>query len=177
MDHLSSSRLGFRSKQAIVVVAQGFGQLTTGRWCVPLDDSPVVSGGLGPAEFVLLGASTVALAAYVYLAGWLVTSARLSAARLPVDAPLPIVGDKVVFTSGLQMVPIKAVVFGAMCAVAYAVHAWTWTKRAPESHRILTTDRASARKEAHDEAAELAAGRNRIRTAGHRIRGSARGER
>jgi hypothetical protein len=113
-------------------------------------DPPEALRGPGPAEFVQLAAFTVALAAYVYLAGWLVTSARLAAARLPVDASLPMAGDKVIFAAGLRMVLIMAVVFGAMSAIAYAVHAWAWAERAPEWHRILTAGRTSARKEAQD---------------------------
>lgn len=69
----------------------------------------------------------------MYLLGWLVTWVRLSAARLPVGASLPIIDDKVVFTTGLRTVLLMAVVFGAMCTVAYAVHAWTWNRRVPPS--------------------------------------------
>jgi hypothetical protein len=112
------------------------------------DDPGAAPRSVGPTELVELAAFTLALAGYVYLAGWLVTWVRFAAARLPVDSSLPIVGNKVVFTSGLRMVLTMAVVFGAMCALAYAVHAWTWAKRAPEWHRIVRNGRANARKEA-----------------------------
>jgi Vacuolar protein sorting-associated protein 62 len=93
---------------------------------------------------VKVAAFSVALVGYVFLIGWMVTWVRLSAARLPVDASLPLVDDKIVFTTGLRTVLLMAVVFAAMCAVAYLTHAWTWTKRAPEWHAVVSSGRAKA---------------------------------
>src|SRR5438445_3674323 len=103
---------------------------------------------LDSGEIAKLLLLSVALVGYVYLAGWLVTWIRLAAARLPVDASLPMIRDKVLFASGLRMVVVIAVVFAAMCAFAYMVHAWTWNKRAPEWHSIVEQGRAGARNEA-----------------------------
>ena len=69
---------------------------------------------------VKVAAFLVALVVSVYLIGWLVTWVRLAAARLPVDASLPVIDDKVVFAAGLGTVLLMAFVFAAMCAVAYA---------------------------------------------------------
>jgi hypothetical protein len=99
---------------------------------------------LDAREMVKVAAFSVALVSYVFLIGWMVTWVRLSAARLPVDASLPVIDDKTVFTTGLRTVLLVAVVFAAMCAVAYLTHAWTWTKRAPEWHAVVTLGRAKA---------------------------------
>jgi hypothetical protein len=97
------------------------------------------------AKLLLL---SIALAGYVYLAGWFVTAIRLAAARLPVDAALPVIDNKVLFAAGLRLVLAMTIVFGAMCLVAYLVHAWTWNKRAPEWHSIVNSSRAEARDKA-----------------------------
>ncbi len=94
---------------------------------------------------VKLAAFLVALVVSVYLIGWLVTWVRFAAARLPVDASLPVIDDKVVFAAGLRTVLLMAFVFAAMCAVAYAAHAWTWNARAPEWHAVVRYGRAHAR--------------------------------
>ena len=95
-------------------------------------------------ELVELLVVLVVAAAYVYVIGWVITWVRLSAARVPVDASLPIIGNQVVFLAGLRLVVVMAIVFGAMCAVAWAVHAWTWEHRAPEWHSVIKHGRVEA---------------------------------
>ena len=90
---------------------------------------------------VKLAAFSIALVVCACLIGWLVTWVRLAAARLPVDAALPVIDDKVVFAAGLRTVLLMAVAFAAMCAIAYA-HAWTWNARAPEWHEVVRSGRA-----------------------------------
>lgn len=99
---------------------------------------------LDAREMVKVAAFSVALVGYVFLIGWMITWVRLSAARLPVDASLPVVDDKVVFTTGLRTVLLMAVVFAAMCMAAYLAHAWTWATRAPEWHAVVSSGRAKA---------------------------------
>ncbi len=88
--------------------------------------------------------AVVPLAGYVYAIGWLVTWARLSAARLSVDSSLPMVDEKVILATGARVVIVMAIVFGAMCAVAYAVHWGRWDKHADAWRDIVEHDRASA---------------------------------
>jgi hypothetical protein len=87
----------------------------------------------------------VALVAYVYAIGWLVTWVHLAAARLPVAASLPAVDDKVIFATGVSAVLVMAIAFAAMCAVAYAVHVGRWDKHVDVWSDILDTSRSSAR--------------------------------
>ena len=72
----------------------------------------------GPREMVQVAAFSVAVAAYVYVIGWVVTWVRLSAARLPVDASLPMIDNKVVLAAGVRVVVVMVFVFAAMCALA-----------------------------------------------------------
>jgi Vacuolar protein sorting-associated protein 62 len=87
----------------------------------------------------------VALVAYVYAIGWLVTWVHLAAARLPVAASLPAIDDKVIFATGVSAVLVMAIALAAMCAVAYAVHAGRWERHADVWSDILETSRSSAR--------------------------------
>ena len=108
-----------------------------------------VDDGGRPADWLELIELLVVLiiaAAYVYVIGWVITWVRLSAAHLPVDASLPVTANQVVFLAGLRLVVVMAIVFGAMCAVAWAVHAWTWTHRAPEWHSVIKHGRVEAAK-------------------------------
>jgi Vacuolar protein sorting-associated protein 62 len=88
---------------------------------------------------------SVALVGYVYAIGWLVTWVRLAAVRLPIDASLPAIDDKVIFATGVRAVLVMVVVFGVMCAFAYAVHLGRWEKHADLWSDIVKTDRISAR--------------------------------
>ena len=87
----------------------------------------------------------VALVAYVYAIGWLVTWVHLAAARLPVAASLPAIDGKVIFATGVSAVLVMAIAFAAMCAVAYAVHIGRWEKHVDVWSDILDTSRSSAR--------------------------------
>jgi hypothetical protein len=90
---------------------------------------------------VLLGA-----AAYIYAIGWIISWIRLTAARVPVDAALPVIDHNVVFLSGLRLVIVMVIVFGAMTAVAYAVHFWTWKHQSREWHSVFKHGRPAAAK-------------------------------
>jgi hypothetical protein len=89
---------------------------------------------------------SLALLGYVYVIGWLLTWVRLAAARLPVDAALPAIDGKVIFTAGARAVLVMMIVFAVMCAFAYAVHLGRWEKHADAWREIVATDRISARK-------------------------------
>ena len=86
----------------------------------------------------------IAAAAYIYVIGWVITWVRLAAARVPIDASLPAIDHNVVFLAGLHLVIVMAIVFAAMCVIAYAVHAWTWGQRAPEWHSVIKHGRPNA---------------------------------
>jgi hypothetical protein len=96
-------------------------------------------------DLVKVAAFSVALAVYVYVIGWLVTWVRLTAARLPIDASLPVIDDKVLLATGLRTVLLMAAAFAAMCAAAWATHAWTWDQRSPQWHAVVTSGRTAAR--------------------------------
>ncbi len=95
-------------------------------------------------EVVELMLVLVVAVAYIYVIGWVITWVRLSAARLPVDASLPMIDNQVLFLAGLRLVVVMAIVFAAMCALAWAVHAWTWEQRAPEWHSVIKHGRVDA---------------------------------
>jgi Vacuolar protein sorting-associated protein 62 len=100
-------------------------------------------------ELIELLLVLVAAVAYIYVIGWVITWARLSAASLPVDASLPMIANQVLFLAGLRLVVVMAIVFAAMCAAAWAVHAWTWKHRAPEWHSVIKHGRVEAAKRHH----------------------------
>jgi hypothetical protein len=95
-------------------------------------------------EIVELIGCSLALVVYVYAIGWLITSVRLSAARLPLQSSLPTIDDKVLLATGLRNVLFMGLVFAAMCAVAYGVHAWTWEVHAQEWHAVVQLGRRRA---------------------------------
>jgi len=88
----------------------------------------------------------VAAVGSVYLIGWAVTWVRLSAAGVPVRASLPMIPNQVLFVAGLRVIVVMAIVFAVMCALAWAVHAWTWERRAPEWHSVIKHGRVEAAK-------------------------------
>jgi hypothetical protein len=93
----------------------------------------------------------VGAVAFIYVIGWIITWIRLTAARVPVDASLPVINHNVVFLSGLRLVIVMVIVFGAICAVAYAVHTWTWKHQSREWHAVVLDGRhVAAKKYAED---------------------------
>jgi len=102
--------------------------------------------GLEVLELLLV---LVAAIAYIYVIGWVITWVRLSAARVPVDASLPMIDNQILFLAGLRLVVVMAIVFAAMCAVSWAVHVWTWEHRAPEWHSVIKHGRVAAAKRHH----------------------------
>jgi hypothetical protein len=112
----------------------------------PKDDA-ISSDAISTVGKVLQTAGLVApLLGYVYAIGWLVTWARLSAAGLPIDSSLPAVDEKVLLVAGVRAVLAMAIVFAAMCALAYAVHLGRWDRHADAWGDIVATDRLSARR-------------------------------
>jgi hypothetical protein len=95
-------------------------------------------------EVVELLLVLLAAVAYIYVIGWVISWVRLIAARIPVDASLPMLDHQVVFLAGLRLVVVMAIVFGAMCLAAYAVHAFTWQQRGPEWHSVIKHGRPAA---------------------------------
>ncbi|HET6869837.1 MAG TPA: hypothetical protein VFH80_28240, partial [Solirubrobacteraceae bacterium] len=95
-------------------------------------------------EVVELLLVLLAAVAYTYVIGWVISWVRLSAARVPVDASLPVLDHQVVFLAGLRLVVVMAIAFGAMCAAAYGVQAFTWERRGPEWHSVIKHGRPEA---------------------------------
>jgi Vacuolar protein sorting-associated protein 62 len=98
------------------------------------------------ADVLQVTVLSFALLGYVYAIGWLLTWVRLAAVRLPVDAALPAIDEKVIFAAGARAVLVMAIVFALMCVFAYAVHLGRWDKHADAWREIVATDRISARK-------------------------------
>jgi hypothetical protein len=78
----------------------------------------------------------LALAAYLYLIGWITNWARLSAARLPIDvvAALPagrILGD------GLRSTALTGAAFAVLCVAAYLTSVRGWEVNGQEWHDIV----------------------------------------
>lgn len=96
-------------------------------------------------EMAQLLAASLALVLYVYVIGWLITSARLAAARLPAQASLPLIDDKTILATGVRSVVVMAFVFAAMCLVAYGLHAFTWESHAAQWHAVVRFGRGRAR--------------------------------
>ena len=99
--------------------------------------------GLEVLELLLV---LVAAIAYIHVIGWVITWVRLSAARVPVDASLPMIDNQILFLAGLRLVVVMAIVFAAMCAVSWAVPVWTWEHRAPEWRSVIKHGRVAAAK-------------------------------
>jgi hypothetical protein len=95
-------------------------------------------------ELVELLLVVVAAVAYIYVIGWVISWVRLTAARVPVDASLPMLDKQVVFLAGLRLVVVMAIVFGAMCLVAYAVHTGTWQRTGAQWHSVIKHGRPEA---------------------------------
>ena len=95
-------------------------------------------------EVVELLLVLVAAVVYIYVIGWVISLVRLDAARVPVDASLPMLDHQVVFLAGLRLVVVMAIAFGAMCVAAYAVHGFTWHQRGPEWHSVIKHGRPGA---------------------------------
>src|ERR1700749_3759463 len=100
-------------------------------------------------ELVELLLVLVAAVAYIFVMGGVITGVRLAAAPLPVDPSLPYIDNKVLFVAGLRLVVVMAIVFGAMCLIAYAIHAGTWTQRGPEWHSVVKRGRPEAARRHH----------------------------
>jgi hypothetical protein len=100
-------------------------------------------------ELLQVAALSLALVGYLYVIGWLVTWTRLAAARVPIASSLPAIDDKVILAAGARSVLVMAIVFAAMCAVAYAVHWRRWDRHVEAWNDIVKTDRTSARTRRH----------------------------
>jgi hypothetical protein len=74
--------------------------------------------GLEVLELLLV---LVAAIAYIHVIGWVITWVRLSAARVPVDASLPMIDNQILFLAGLRLVVVMAIVFAAMTFVDHAL--------------------------------------------------------
>jgi hypothetical protein len=113
----------------------------------PLDTAAVGAGGdRRPelSELLQVAGLSLALVAYVYVIGWLVTCVRLAAVRLSIGDSLQGIGNGAIFATGARAVLVMAIVFALMCAFAYAVHGGRWERHADEWREIVQTDRASA---------------------------------
>jgi hypothetical protein len=110
----------------------------------PLDTATVVGRRPELSELLQAAGLSLALVAYVYAIGWLVTCVRLVAVRLSIADALQGIGNGAIFATGARAVLVMAIVFALMCAFAYAVHWGRWERHADAWREIVQTDRASA---------------------------------
>ena len=113
----------------------------------PLETATVgASGDRRPelSELLQVAVLSLALVAYVYVIGWLVTCVRLAAVRLSIGDSLQGIGNGAIFATGVRAVLVMVIVFALMCAFAYAVHWGRWERHADEWRAIVQTDRADA---------------------------------
>jgi len=82
-------------------------------------------------------ASVVGLAAYVYLAGWIVDLVRFSAARLPAGAAAAALSSQELFGDGLRSTLLMAAAFAVACALAYFSSARNWDVHGQDWHDIV----------------------------------------
>jgi hypothetical protein len=99
----------------------------------------------GTLETVRAAGVLAGAAVFVYLVGGAITWVRFDAARLPADAGLQAVPNRLVLLTGVTLTGIMVVVFAAMCVVAWLLHGWTWGRHAPAWHRIVRDNRTEAR--------------------------------
>ena len=93
------------------------------------------------AELLLV---LIGLVLCIYLTGLLITWVRLLAAHVSVGASLAGIGTSARFLAGLRLVGVMVVVFAVTCAIAWAMHLWTWERRAPEWHSVIKHGRVEA---------------------------------
>jgi hypothetical protein len=94
-------------------------------------------GGQQRALALDLTAATVGLLAYGLLIGWVVTSVRLAAARLPADLVTRVYPVGPLLATGLRTAFFMALVFAAGCLVAYVVSLHHWDANAPDWHALV----------------------------------------
>lgn len=78
---------------------------------------------------IALAGSVLGLAGYVYLTGGIVTWVSLTAARLPPDVSTAVIDNKLLFAVGFKAIVFIALLFLALCAIAYHTVSWGWDKK------------------------------------------------
>ena len=84
-----------------------------------------------------LMAAAVGLLAYGLLIGWVVTSVRLAAARLPVDLATSAYPVGPLLATGLRTAFFMALVFAAGCLAAYVVSLHNWDANGPDWQALI----------------------------------------
>ena len=102
----------------------------------PQAPEPTVGSAVKTA--IQLLASVLGLAAYVYLIGGVVSWVRFGAARLPADVATATLTGRQLFEVGFRSLILMAVVFTAMCVVAYLAAGWRWGPNGPDWHEVIS---------------------------------------
>jgi hypothetical protein len=88
-------------------------------------------------EALTAAISLVGLLAYVYLIGWLVSTVRYTAARLPGDVVTSVLSNAQLFGAGLRTSALAAVAFAVLSGLAWLVAGRRWGARGPEWQQIV----------------------------------------
>jgi hypothetical protein len=124
--------------------------------------TPSVGSELSSA--IGVAASILGLAGYVYLIGGIVSWVRFGAARLPSDAAVSALASSTLFEAGLRAILYAAVLFTAVCVVAYFA-VGNWDANGPDWHEVILNQgvgRAKRALDADPHAAEARTARRNI---------------
>jgi len=98
-------------------------------------DAEPVSDASGALELIVFALGFVG---YLYLAGWLFDSVRLSSARLPAYIASDAFGTQRLIGDGLRVTLLAAAVLAIVAVVAYFASALHWGDNAPVWHGLVT---------------------------------------
>jgi microsomal dipeptidase-like Zn-dependent dipeptidase len=82
-------------------------------------------------------AFAVGFLAYLYAAGWVLSWARLSAARLPVALATDAFSFQSLVGGALRSTALTAVAFAVLCLIAYLASARRWKANGPQWHAVI----------------------------------------
>jgi hypothetical protein len=104
----------------------------------PAPVEAAIPGGdaAGAWPVVEIAAFVVGLAAYLYVVGSLTNMVRLTAARLPIDVISAFSAGRVL-GDGLRSTALTAVVFVALCVLAYLTSARRWEVNGQDWHDLV----------------------------------------
>jgi hypothetical protein len=77
------------------------------------------------------------LIAYVYVVGWIVDLAKLSAARLPASSAVAALSNRQLVGDGVRATLLMAGVFAVSCALAYFSSSRNWEVHGQDWHDIV----------------------------------------
>jgi hypothetical protein len=121
--------------------------------------------GGGVPLVLQVAAFVLALAAYLYVIGWITNWARLSAARLPIDAVATIPAGRIL-GDGLRSTALTGAAFAVVSVVAYLTSARRWEVNGQDWHDIVQRHGVRA---AREDSASQSVRRRREKAAERRL--------